>query len=86
MRSHSGAADARAFRARLGDAFKTIEGADGPKHMRGVGALPAPGAQQLLFPAQRQEGVEQMLFRASCHETAAEFAQRRGVEASIGQL
>jgi hypothetical protein len=54
MRSHSGAADARAFRARLGNAFETIEGTDGPKHMRGVGALPAPRAQQLLFPAQRQ--------------------------------
>ena len=47
MRSHSGASDARVFRARLGDAFKTIEGADGPKHMRGVGALPAPGAARV---------------------------------------
>ena len=59
---------------RLGDTFKTIEGADGAKHMREVSALPALGAQQLLFPAQRQEGVEQMLFGASCHETAASSA------------
>ena len=71
---------------RLGHAFETVQGADGPEHMGGVGALPAPGAQQLQVTAQRQKGVEQMLFRASCHETAAELAQNRSVEARVGQF
>lgn len=70
---------------RLGHAFETVQSADGSEHMRGVGALPAPGTEQLQVTAHRQKGVEQMLFRASGDETAAELAQNRSLDARVGQ-
>ena len=71
---------------RLGHTFEAVQEADGSEHMGGVGALPAAGVQQLQVTAQRQESVEQMLLRASCHETAAELAENRSIEAWVGQF
>ena len=46
--------------------------------------LPSPGVQELQVTAQRQEGVEQVFFRATCHQTAAELAQDGGIKAGVG--
>jgi hypothetical protein len=46
----------------------------------------ARAAQHKTLTAGRQEGVEQLFFRASGDETAAELAQNRSVKARIGQL
>jgi hypothetical protein len=70
----------------LGHTFETVQRADRAEHMGGVGTLPAPGVQQLQVTAQHQKGVEQLLFRASSHQAAAEFAQNRGIEARVGQF
>ena len=46
----------------LGHAGETVQGTDGPEHMRGVGALTASGAQQLVLPAQDQKRIKELLF------------------------
>lgn len=68
----------------LSHAGETVQGTDRPEHRRGVGALTASGAQQLVLPAQGQKSIEELLLQASRHQTTAELAQNRGVEARIG--
>ena len=71
---------------RLDSAAQAVEGADGPKHMRAVRALPPARHQQFLLAAQRQQRVEQQRLRATHDQAAAELTQHRRIEARIGQF
>jgi hypothetical protein len=49
----------------LGHAFEMVQRADDSKHMGGVRRAAVLSVQQLLGTAQRQKGVEPLLFRTS---------------------
>jgi len=70
----------------LADTLQAIKGTDSSQHVSRVGALTAPGFEQLALPAALEQRIEQELFRMAVDQACPELAEHGGVEAWIRQL
>src|SRR5215471_14467877 len=70
----------------LADTLQAIKGMDSSQHVSRVGALTAPGFEQLALSAPLEQGIEQELLCMAGNQPCPELAEHGGVEAWIRQL